>query len=362
MLGFRSALHGEHSDELVRGVEELELDDSGLAVRAPEVGAARPDRAATGRSGVGQPRRGPLIEDRRQQGRSEHLDPCRGAGHLASLHPEGIQTEGRQVENDGHDWSSMGPRVLPGGRSDRATEHAGNVNDGSNADVVLASDPSQQVPLEEELRCPDVGLALEEGVCLRRQLLIAIDVHQFGLPRGELVGDLVQPSEAALALDPHVRVEVNFSGPAVQDGPDLVPEGLDCSTQVLGRAGQGRVREERLPGLAQAARCHDVIDGGRQATEGTGPRGILDVYTRDAAGRPVSRQIVLDSLDDRVDVSTDVGFSTDERGHLRHQNLPAVTYRVQAIEGNGDDGIVVVAEGLVTVPADGRICLHLTVN
>lgn len=96
--------------------------------------------------------------------------------------------------------------------------------------------------------------------------------------------------------------------------------------------------------------------------EWTGPRGTLEIRTVDAAGRLApSIDIVVDSLDDRVSVNTDIGFMTDERGKLVHTNYPAVGYRVRAFEGFGDDRKV-IGEGRVTVPANGRIALRLVVN
>lgn len=96
--------------------------------------------------------------------------------------------------------------------------------------------------------------------------------------------------------------------------------------------------------------------------EWTGPRGDLEVYTRDSAGRRVPMvDIVVDSEDDRVSVNTDIGFTTDEDGHLLHKNYPAVAYRVRAFRGSGDDRVQ-VAEGLVIVPANGRATIRLIIK
>jgi hypothetical protein len=96
--------------------------------------------------------------------------------------------------------------------------------------------------------------------------------------------------------------------------------------------------------------------------EWTGARGDLEVYTSDAAGRPVSMvDIVVDSEDDRVTVNSDIGFTTDELGHLLHKNYPAVAYRVRAFRGSGDERVQ-VAEGRVIVPPNARATIRLIVN
>lgn len=95
--------------------------------------------------------------------------------------------------------------------------------------------------------------------------------------------------------------------------------------------------------------------------EWTGARGELEIYTRDAAGRPVPLDIVVDSEDDRVSVNSDIGYGTDEHGHLLHKNYPAVAYLVRAFRGSGDERVQ-VAEGRVIVPPNGRATIRLIIK
>jgi hypothetical protein len=96
--------------------------------------------------------------------------------------------------------------------------------------------------------------------------------------------------------------------------------------------------------------------------EWTGARGDLEIYTRDAAGRPVpSLEIYMRSEDERVDADPGYGIGTDESGHLLRKNLPAVAYLVQAFTGYDDERIQ-VAEGRVIIPPNGRATIRLVIN
>jgi len=54
-------------------------------------------------------------------------------------------------------------------------------------------------------------------------------------------------------------------------------------------------------------------------------------------------------------------MGTDERGKLLRKDLPAVAYLVQAFTGY-DDERVMVAEGRVVVPPNGRATLRLIIK
>jgi hypothetical protein len=55
------------------------------------------------------------------------------------------------------------------------------------------------------------------------------------------------------------------------------------------------------------------------------------------------------------------GWRTNKRGHLLRENMPAVAYRVRAFQGT-EDQRVAVAEGIVTVPANGRTAIRLIIK
>lgn len=96
--------------------------------------------------------------------------------------------------------------------------------------------------------------------------------------------------------------------------------------------------------------------------EWTGARGDLEIYTTDAAGRPVPLLgIDLNSEDDRVDVMGGIGYGTDEHGHLLRKRLPAVAYLVRAFRGSGDERVQ-VGEGRVIVPPNGRALIRLIIK
>jgi hypothetical protein len=96
--------------------------------------------------------------------------------------------------------------------------------------------------------------------------------------------------------------------------------------------------------------------------EWTGPLGSVDVYTTDSTGRPVpSVDVDFVAVDPfQVDGNGGVGWMTDEGGHLLRTDIPAVVYRVRAFQGD-EDQRAVVAEGTVTVPANGRAAVRLII-
>lgn len=95
--------------------------------------------------------------------------------------------------------------------------------------------------------------------------------------------------------------------------------------------------------------------------EWAGARGDLEIYTTDSSGRPLSVDIDLSPVFPFQVEDDDIGWRTDDRGHLLRTNLPAIAYHVRAFEGTGDDRRL-VAEDQVTVLANARNIIRLVVK
>jgi hypothetical protein len=62
-----------------------------------------------------------------------------------------------------------------------------------------------------------------------------------------------------------------------------------------------------------------------------------------------------------ISVHGGLGWMTNKQGHLLRKNMPAVAYRVRAFQWIGDRRVA-VGEALVTVPANGRTAIRLTIE
>lgn len=121
------------------------------------------------------------------------------------------------------------------------------------------------------------------------------------------------------------------------------------------------------PGAAQAIESHFGDPPWLRAVwngpgDWTGPRGDLLVVTVDSAGRPVPDvSVFFEPQDIRVPGDGDLGWTTGSDGRLMRSNLPAVTYRLRAVD-KIDEVLTTLGEVRVTVPPDGRTSVRLLVR
>lgn len=121
------------------------------------------------------------------------------------------------------------------------------------------------------------------------------------------------------------------------------------------------------PGTAQTIEAHFGDPTWLRAVwngpgDWTGHRGDLLVMTVDSAGRPVPDvSVFFEPQDIRVPGDGDLGWATGSDGRLLRANLPAVTYRVRAVE-KIDEVLVTLGEVRVAVPPGGRTAVRLLVT